>query len=182
MPSKKILEQKVKIVSNLTAEFKQAQSIVFAEYRGLTVAQDTAMRAAMRKAGVKYQVIKNTQSLRALKDMGVEGLEEILKGPIAVAYSKNDVTATAKIVKEYADKFDKFNIKGGVLDGKMIDVDQVQSLAAIPSIEVLYGQVVFSLMAPISGLAMILNAVKEKCESAGVSNVADLAAATVAAE
>lgn len=181
MPSKKILEQKAQVVDGLASEFKQAKSMVFAEYRGLTVAQDTAMRAAMRKAGVKYQVIKNTLSTRALQGVGIDGLENVLKGPTAIAYSKTDVTAAAKVVKEYAGKFEKLNIKGGILDGKLIDVNQVAELAAIPAIEVLYGQVVFSLLAPISGLAMILNAVKEKCEEASLANVADLATVAVPA-
>jgi large subunit ribosomal protein L10 len=182
MPSKKILAQKAKVVEVLSDDFKQAQSMVFAESRGLTVAQDTAMRAAMRKAGVKYQVVKNTISSRALSKIGVDGLEDVLKGPTAIAYSKNDVTAAAKVVKEYADKFDKFNIKGGILNGKLISTAEVQNLASIPSLDVLYGQVVFSLMAPISGLAMILNAIKEKGEEAGVTNVADIVGAQVAAK
>lgn len=175
MPSKKILEQKAKVVADLSADFKQAQSMVFVEYRGLTVAQDTEMRSEMRKAGVKYQVIKNTLSGRALDAIGVAGLEAVLKGPTAIAYSKDEVTAPAKVVKTYADKYDLLKIKGGVVDGKLVTEGDVRTIAAIPSKDVLYSQVVFTLLAPITGLAVALNAICEKGEAAGVTSVAELA-------
>ena len=172
MPSKKVLKAKQEIVAGLSDEFKQAQSIVFADYRGLTVEQDTAMRAALRKAGVNYQVVKNSLSSRALKDAGVEGVEEMLKGPTAIAYSSDDIVVSAKMVKEYADKFDKMNIKGGVMEGKPIDIDEVKRLAAIPSKDVLYGQLVFGLVSPITCLAIALNAIKEKMEGGSVEAAA----------
>jgi large subunit ribosomal protein L10 len=168
MPSSKVLDAKKEIVTGLSKEFKQAQSIVFADYRGLTVEQDTAMRAALRKAGVSYQVVKNTLSSRALQDAGIEGLDDMLKGPTAIAYCTTDVVTTAKVVKEYADKFDKLSIKGGVLEGKAISVDEVNRLAMIPSKDVLYGQVVFSLASPITCLAIALNAIREKMEGSSV--------------
>lgn len=168
MPSKKVLDAKKEIVAGLTDEFKSAQSIVFADYRGLTVEQDTAMRSALRKAGVSYQVVKNTLSGRALKDAGVDGVDSMLKGPTAIAYSTSDIVAAAKVVKEYADKFDKLTIKGGVLEGKAINVNDVNRLASIPSKEVLYGQVVFGLMSPIASLAVALNAIREKMEGGSV--------------
>ncbi len=110
MPSKKVLESKQQIVADLTAEFKDAQAMVFADYRGLTVEQDTQLRSAMRKAGVSYKVIKNSLSSRAMKEAGYEGLDEILKGPTAIAYSKEDVIAPAKVIKEFAGKYDKLEI------------------------------------------------------------------------
>jgi large subunit ribosomal protein L10 len=172
MPSQKVLDEKKAIVAGLTSEFKSAQSIVFADYRGLTVEQDTAMRSALRKAGVSYQVVKNTLSGRAMKDAGVEGVDSMLKGPTAIAYSSSDIVAAAKVVKEYADKFDKLTIKGGVLEGKAINVDDVSRLASIPSKEVLYGQVVFGLMSPITCLVVALNAIREKMEGGIVEEVA----------
>lgn len=180
MPSKKILEAKQEIVSGLTEEFKNAKAIVFAEYRGLTVAQDTEMRAAMRKAGICYQVIKNTLSSRALKDAGIENVEELSKGPTAIAYSTEDVVAPAKIVKQYADKFEKFNIKGGIMEGKAISLAEVNQLASIPSREVLYGQIVCGLITPIASLAMILNAIAEKANEQNVTEVAAISAAVSA--
>lgn len=178
MPSQKVLDAKKEVVAGLVDEFKQAQSIVFTDYRGLTVQQDTAMRAALRKAGVSYQVVKNTLSGRALKSIGVNGLDEMLKGPTAIAYSSQDVVSAAKIVKEYADKYEKLSIKGGVLEGKVISANDVNQLAQIPSKDVLYGQLVFGLISPIAKLAIILNAIKEKAES-GNSN-SEAVTATVA--
>jgi large subunit ribosomal protein L10 len=165
MPSKSALEIKKKIVDDLAKELEQAQSIVLAEYRGLTVEQDTAMRAALRKGGVEYKVVKNTLSVRALKAAGIQGLDSLMNGPTAIAYSKQDVIVTAKILKEYADKFEQLSIKGGALEGKAISVEDVRKLAMIPSKDVLRGQVVFGLAAPIAGLAMVLNAIMEKMEA-----------------
>lgn len=175
MPSKKVLQEKQEIVSSLSGEFKNAKSIVFAEYRGLTVAQDTEMRAAMRKAGVRYQVIKNTLSGRALIDAGVTGIDELVKGPTAIAYSKDDAVAPAKAVKQYADKWDKLKIKGGIMEGTVISLAEVNQLASIPAREVLYGQIVCGLITPIASLAMILNAISEKANEQGVTEVAALA-------
>lgn len=172
MPSKKVLKAKKEAVAGLTEEFKQAQSIVFADYRGLTVEQDTAMRAALRKAGINYQVVKNTLSSRALKDAGFEDVDSMLKGPTAIAYSTSDVVITAKVIKEYADKFDKMTIKGGVLEGKAINVDDVNRLASIPAKDVLYGQVVFGLVSPITCLAIALNAIREQMEGSSVEAAA----------
>jgi large subunit ribosomal protein L10 len=177
MPSKKVLEAKRLQVDQLAAEISQAQSVVFAEYRGLTVAQDTEIRAALRKAGVVYKVVKNTLSSRALAQNGLQGIEEALKGPTAVAFSKSDVVAPAKVLKEYAGKYDKLKIKGGILDGKVIGLDDVVRLAAIPSREVLYGQLVFTLLAPITSLAVVLNAIREKLEAAAAPEVPAEAAA-----
>ncbi len=177
MPSKKVLAQKTQIVSDLSADFKAAQAMVFVETRGLTVAQDTEMRAEMRKAGVTLKVIKNTLSGRALDAIGITGLESVLKGPTAIAYSNDEMTAPAKIVKQYADKFDVMKIKGGIFEGKAISADDVKTIAAIPSKDVLYGQIVFTLLAPITGLAIVLNAIAEKAEEAGYATVAELAKA-----
>ena len=175
MPSKKVLNAKQEIVAGLAKEFASAKTIVLAEYLGLTVAQDTAMRANLRKAGIHYKVIKNTLSSRAMKDAGIEGLDSLLNGPTAIAYSTEDVVAPAKALKEYADKYEKFKLKGGVMEGKAISLDEVNRLALIPPREVLYGQVVSGLISPIAGLAMILNAIAEKANEQGVDSVAALA-------
>ena len=162
MPSKKALETKQKFVSDLAADFKDAQSIVFADYLGLTVEQDTNMRAVLRKADVSYQVVKNTLSSRALKEAGFDGLDTFLTGPTAIAYSTKDMISPAKTIKEFADKHEKFGIKGGMLDGKPISAEEVANLARIPGREVLYGQLVFTLLSPITSLAIALNAILEK--------------------
>jgi large subunit ribosomal protein L10 len=177
MPSQKILEQKAKVVADLAEEFRQAQGIVFVEYRGLTVAQDTAMRAEMRKAGVTYRVIKNTLSGRALEAAGISGASELLTGPVAIAYSNEDATAPARLVKSFADKHEAMKIKGGVLEGKIISAADVQAIATIPAKDVLYGQVVYTLLAPLTGLAVVLSEIAKKAEAAGTANVAELAVA-----
>lgn len=177
MPSKKVLESKKQIVAELVSEFKDAQAMVFADYRGLTVEQDTQLRAALRKAGVTYRVIKNSLSGRALIDAGYEGLEDVVKGPTAIAYSKDDVISPAKVIKEYAKKFDKLEIKGGTMEGTKIEISDIERLASIPPVEVLHGQIVCGLISPIAGLAMLLNAVKEKAENAGVETAAEVAVA-----
>lgn len=176
MPSKKILEAKKEVVASLVAEFKEAKSFVFADARGLTVFQDTAMRADLRKNNVTYKVIKNTTSALVFKELGIEGLEDVFKGPTAIAFSKEDMLVSAKFMKQYADKYDKLNIKGGVLEGSAITTADVNALASIPSKEVLYGQIVYGLISPITKLAMLLNAIAEKAEAAG----ADTAMAVVA--
>ena len=177
MPSNKILQEKKQIVADLAEDFKEAKAIVFTEYRGLTVAQDTELRTAMRKANVRYQVIKNSLSARALADAGIEDVAELMKGPTAIAFSKDDVVDPAKIAKQFADKFDKFIIKGGVMEGKAITLDAVNKLAAIPAREVLYAQLVGGLISPIASFAMILNAMVEKANEAGITEVAALAVA-----
>ena len=117
MPSEKILEAKKKIVADLVASYKEAQSFVFVDARGLTVEQDTALRTEMRKNGVNYKVVKNTTLNLVFKELGIEGLDEMFKGPTAVAYSTEDMMAPAKVSKKFADDFEKLSIKGGIIEG-----------------------------------------------------------------
>lgn len=166
MPSKKILEAKKEVVASLVAEFKEAKSFVFADARGLTVLKDTEMRADLRKNNVHYQVLKNTTSKLVFKELGIDGLDEVFKGPTAIAYSTEDMLAPAKFMKQYADKYDKLDLKGGILEGAAIPVEDVNALASIPSKEVLYGQVCYALISPITKLAVALNAIVEKSETA----------------
>lgn len=174
MPSKKILNIKKVIVGGLAQEFKSAQSMILADYRGLTVAQDTELRAAMRKAGITYKVVKNTLAVLAVEEVGLAGLAGMLKGPTAIAYSTVDVVAPAKLVKEYATKFPALEIKGGSMAGLVLDIDGVQRLAAVPPKEVLYGRVVSGLITPIASLVMILGALCKKAEESDKQTVAEL--------
>lgn len=131
----------------------------------------------MREAGVVYKVVKNTMSVRALAQIGIEGLDEVLKGPTAIAFSKDDVISPAKLVKDHSRKFDKLKIKGGIMEGKVISLEEVDRLASIPGREVLLSQLVFTLLSPISGLAIALNAIKEKNEDPADAEPAPVAAA-----
>ena len=182
MPSKKILDAKKKVVAALKADFKDAKSFVFADARGLTVLQDTVMRADFRKNNVKYKVIKNTTLALIFKELKVEGLAETFKGPTAIAFSQEDMIAPAKFMKQYADKFDKLSLKGGVLEGQALSIADVNALASVPSKEVLYGQIVYGLISPITKLAMLLNAIAEKNQTEAQPAVAAVSSSETSAE
>ncbi|ACL74697.1 50S ribosomal protein L10 [Ruminiclostridium cellulolyticum] len=156
MPSNRILEQKKQVVSDLTEKIKSAQSIVLADYRGLTVEQDTELRTALRKAGVEYKVVKNKLTSLAMKESGLE-LDEFLTGPTAMAISSADAVAPAKVLSEFSKKFDKLELKVGVVEGKVIDLDGIKALAELPSREVLIAKVLGGFNAPISGFVNVLN-------------------------
>jgi large subunit ribosomal protein L10 len=157
LPSGKILEQKKLVVEEITKKLQSAKGMVFADYRGLTVGQDTELRNAFRKAGVEYQVVKNTLTTFAAKSLGLDMLAGVLHGPTALAYSDIDPVAPAKVTVEFQKKFEKFTVKAGVVEGKIIDENGVKALAELPSKEVLLGQVVGTLNAPITGFVTVLN-------------------------
>ncbi|WP_110460872.1 50S ribosomal protein L10 [Ruminiclostridium sufflavum] len=158
MPSNKILEQKKEVVKELSEKVKAAQSFILADYRGLTVEQDTEMRNALRAAGVEYKVVKNTLTGLAMKENGYDGLDSYLNGPTAMAMSSTDVVAPAKILSEYAKKYEKLELKVGVVEGKIINVDGIKALSELPSREVLIAKVLGGFNAPITGFANVLNA------------------------
>ncbi|NLJ93938.1 MAG: 50S ribosomal protein L10 [Clostridiaceae bacterium] len=175
MPSPKILEKKKQVVSSLVDELKSANAIVLNDYTGLSVAQDTELRAKFREAGVTYRVIKNTVLIRAFEQLGISGFEEELTGPTAVAFS-DDVVLAPKLSKEASDKIKVFEIKGGAVDGAKVEIDKIIQLASIPDEQTLRGQLVSGLIFPITSLAMTLNALAEKGAEEGKENVIDLVA------
>ncbi|MBQ3078064.1 MAG: 50S ribosomal protein L10 [Clostridia bacterium] len=157
MPSAKILEQKKLVVAALADKLSKATAGVFVDYCGITVEEDTKLRAEMRKAGVEYTVVKNTLTRLAAKEAGLEGLDEILNGTTALAVSYDDAVAPAKILDAYASKHDNFKIKMGFVEGKVISAAEVKNLAMLPSREVLIAQVLGTMNAPITGLVTVLN-------------------------
>lgn len=157
MPKEATLSQKRVVVDKISSKIKAAKAMVFADYRGLTVEQDTELRSALRKAGVEYKVVKNTLTRIAVNENGLEGLDEILNGPTAMAVSDSDPVAPAKILSEYAKKFDKLEIKAGVVEGKVIDLNGVKALAELPPREVLIAKVLGTFNAPITGFVNVLN-------------------------
>ena len=159
-----VLESKQKAVDALSAELSQAQSIVFADYRGLTVAEDTALRTAMREAQVTYRVVKNSITTRALQKAGLEAQDEVLIGPTSIAYSTEELIAPARVLKTFERKFKPLEIKGGYVEGRTASLDEINRLATIPEPQVLYGQLVYTLLSPVSKLAFVLNAIKEDQE------------------
>ncbi len=162
MPSQKILEQKSAAVEALTEKLGRAASGVLVRYQGITVEQDTKLRAALRGAGVEYAVIKNTMIGRACEKAGLTGMDEHLEGMNALAISYDDPVAPAKILKEYADKIESFELRAGFLDGAVVGADVVNELADIPQKEVLLARMLGSLTGPLSGLAVALQAVIDK--------------------
>ena len=162
MPSAKVLESKKQIVADLTEKLQNAVSGVIVNYTGITVENDTKLRAELRKAGVEYAVIKNTMTKRACENVGYSELANVLEGMTAIAISKDDAVAPAKILKEYADKIDSFELKAGFVEGKVLDQAGVLELANIPSKEILIGKLLGSIQSPLYGLACALQAIIDK--------------------
>ena len=162
MPSQKVLENKKAIVAQLTERFQNAQAGVLADYRGLTVEQDTALRVKLREAGVEYTVLKNNLTRFAAIAAGMDELDAILHGPTAVATSVDDVVAPAKVLVDFAKDNEALELKGGFVNGKVISLDEVKVYAAIPSKEVLISKMLGSLQSPISKLARTLQAIVDE--------------------
>jgi large subunit ribosomal protein L10 len=157
VPSEKVLQEKKKIVKELTQKIKESKAMVLTDYRGLTVEQDTELRTALRKAGVEYRVVKNTLTRFAIKENGLEGLDPYLNGPTAIAISDTDPVAPAKVLSEYAKKYEKLELKAGVVEGRIIDINGIKSLADLPPREVLIAKVLGGFNAPLAGLVNVLN-------------------------
>ena len=188
MPSANVLEQKKQVVAQLVETLKSAQAGVLVDYRGITVEQDTQLRAKLREAGVEYKVVKNTLTRFAAKEVGFEELDEQLNGPTALAISTTDAVAPAKVISDFAKEVEAIQIKAGFVDGKVISLDEVKTLASTPSREVLIAKIMGSLNAPISKLVRTLQALVdngvEPAEIGAAAPVADEAPAAeeVAAE
>ncbi|MBO4979432.1 MAG: 50S ribosomal protein L10 [Clostridia bacterium] len=184
MPSKKILEQKQTLVSNLAEELKNSVSGVLVNYQGITVEDDTKMRKALREAGVKYKVVKNSLTGRACDEVGFSDMKQYLTGMTAIAISENDAVAPAKILKEYAEKIESFSILAGYVDGAVIDTKTVEALADIPSREVLIAKFLGSIKSPVYGFAYAIKAVADKKAEGGADEApaAEAAAEAPAAE
>ena len=162
MPAANVLEKNKAIVAELTEKVKNATAGVIVNYQGITVENDTALRNALRKAGVDYKVYKNTFTGMALDNAGYGEIKNVLTGMTAIATTTDDEVAPAKILKEYADKIESFEIKAGFADGKLMNADEVIALASVPSKPILVGKVLGGLMSPVSKLAMTLQAIIDK--------------------
>ena len=156
------LELKKELVESIKAELKDAKSIIFVDYRGITVAEDTAMRKEFRENGVTYKVFKNRLLVRALNDLGYTDYDpKMFEGTTAVAFA-NDEVAPARIFCKYANELKKMAVKFGIVNGQIIDQAKVEELSKIPSKEVLIAMLLGTLNAPVSALARALNAIAEK--------------------
>ena len=163
MPNAKVLSEKQAIVASLTETLQSASSGVLVDYKGITVAEDTALRNELRANGVEYSVIKNTLTRFAIKNVGLEELDGVLNGTTSLAVSKEDPIAPMRIINKYAKQMgDRFNIKAGFMDGKVLPLDDVFALAELPSKEALLGQVLGTMLAPITSFAIVIKAIAEQ--------------------
>lgn len=155
------VELKQPIVKEIAELLDGAASAVVVDYRGLTVEQDTQLRKTLREAGVSYKVYKNTMIRLAAKGTEFEALDPALEGPTALAVSKTDATAPARVLAEFAKKADKLELKAGVVEGTYYDQKGIQVIATIPSREVLLGKLLGSIQSPITNIARVLNQIAE---------------------
>ncbi len=164
MPNAKVLESKKAVVAALTGKMKEATSVVFVDYKGINVAQDTELRKQFREAGVEYSVVKNTLTNFAAKDAGYD-FAEILNGTTAMASTTGDPIAPARIVCEFAKKNkNTLSIKGGLVEGSVLSADQLNGFGELPSKNALVASVLGTFLAPISSLAFVLDQIREQKE------------------
>ena len=174
MPNAKVLESKKAVVGALTGKIKEATSVVFVDYKGINVAQDTALRQQFREAGVEYTVVKNTLTRFAAKENGYD-FDEVLNGTTAMASTTGDPIAPARIVCEFAKKNKlPLSIKGGIVEGSVLTADQLNGFGELPSKNALVAQVLGTFLAPISSLAFVLDQIRmQKDGSAPAAEAAE---------
>ncbi|KMY33676.1 50S ribosomal protein L10 [Lysinibacillus xylanilyticus] len=163
----KVIENKQAQVQEITEKFQNAASVVVVDYRGLNVAQVTELRKQLREAGVEFKVYKNTLTRRATEAVGLEGINDVLVGPNAIAFSTEDVVAPAKIINEFAKKNEALEIKAGIIEGTISSVEDVKALAELPSREGLLSMLLSVLQAPVRNFALATKAVAEQKEEQG---------------
>ena len=161
MPNAKVLESKKAVVEALSGKIKEATSVVFVDYKGITVAQDTELRKQFREAGVEYSVVKNTLTNFAAKDCGYD-FSEVLNGTTAMASTTGDPIAPARIVCEFAkkNKLKTLTIKGGIVEGSVLSADELNGFGELPSKSALVASVLGTFLAPISSLAFVLDQIR----------------------
>ncbi|MCM3757787.1 50S ribosomal protein L10 [Sporosarcina aquimarina] len=163
----KVLEAKQAIVTEIADKMKASASMVVVDYRGLNVAQATELRKQLREAGVEFKVYKNSMARRAAEASGLEGLNEHLTGPNAIAFSTEDVIAPAKIINNFAKDNEALEIKAGVIEGALASVEEVKALATLPSREGLLSMLLSVLQAPMRNFALATKAVADQKEEQG---------------
>lgn len=164
MANAKIIQAKQEAVEVVTAKLRESASTIVADYRGLNVAQVTELRKQLREAGIEFQVLKNSLVRRATAEANLSGLDEVLTGPTAIAFSTEDAVAPAKILNSFAKKNDALKIKGGVVEGQVVGADEIKALAELPSREGLLSMLLSVLQAPVRNFALAVKAVAEKQE------------------
>ena len=155
------VELKQPIVQEISEKLNGAKAVVIVDYRGLTVAEDTALRKTLREAGIIYKVYKNTMIRFAIRDTEFESLGVTLEGPTAIAISKEDATAPARELAKFAKDAPALEFKGGVVEGEYFDAEGIKAVAAIPGREVLISRLLGSMKSPVTNLARVLNQIAE---------------------
>ena len=162
MPNAKVLESKKAAVEALSGKIKEATSVVFVDYKGITVAKDAELRKQFREAGVEYSVVKNTLTRFAAKENGYD-FDEVLNGTTAMASTTGDPIAPARIVCEFAKKNKlPMTIKGGIVEGSVLSADQLNGFGELPSKNALVASVLGTFLAPISSLAFVLDQIRQQ--------------------
>ncbi|MBQ4644529.1 MAG: 50S ribosomal protein L10 [Clostridia bacterium] len=162
MPSEKVLELKKQQVAALKERLDASIAGVVVDYKGISVEDDTKLRKELREAGVEYTVVKNTLLGRAIDGTSLADMGSALEGTTAIATSKDDYVAAARILGKYADKSNTFNLKTGYLDGEVISLEKLEALAKLPSREVLLATVLSAFNAPIASFARAVQAIVDK--------------------
>lgn len=164
MPNAKVLSEKQAVVAGLVDTLKNSASGVLVNYEGITVSEDTTLRNELRKAGVEYSVVKNTMVRRALDSAGLGDLDTVLHGTTSLAVSNEDPLAPMRVIHKFAKSLngDRFSIKAGFMDGKVLPLEDISALAELPSKEVLLSQLLGMMLAPLTGLAIVVKAIAEK--------------------
>ena len=160
----KIIENKKQVVSEIATKLRESESTILVDYRGLDVAEVTELRKELRDAGVEFKVYKNTMTRRAADDAELSGLNEVLVGPTAIAFSNEDVIAPAKILNNFAKKHEALEIKGGVIQGNIATLEQIKELADLPNYEGLLSMLLSVLQAPVRNFAYATKAIAEQKE------------------
>ena len=155
-------ELKKPVVDEIASAVEGAESVILVAYSGINVENDTALRKELRENGIHYKVYKNTMMNFAFKGTPFEGLSDLLNGPSAIAVSKDDATAPARIIVEFAKTAKNLEIKGGVVEDRVIDVKGIEEVAQIPSREVLLGRLLGSMQSPVANFARVIKQIAEK--------------------
>ena len=164
MPNERVLREKQQLVAEVTEKFRASDCTVVTDYRGLNVAQVTELRKQLREAGVEFSVLKNTLLRRATAGAELTELDEHLVGPTAIAFSNDDVVAPAKILSKFAKDNEALKIKAGVVEGKVVSLEEIKALAELPSREGLLSMLLSVLQAPMRNFALAVKAVSDKRE------------------
>ncbi|WP_242312926.1 50S ribosomal protein L10 [Bacillus cereus group sp. BfR-BA-01517] len=163
----KVIETKQQVVTEIAYKLRASKSTIVVDYRGLTVSEATELRKQLREAGVEFKVYKNSLTRRAAESAEMAELNEFLTGPNAIAFSNEDVVAPAKVLNDFAKDHEALEIKAGVIEGKLVTLDEVKAIATLPSREGLLSMLLSVLQAPIRNLALATKAVADQKEEQG---------------